>query len=434
VAAMTEIWSSAGFDGVAHLLADSEAPHVVGHFAALVMPADDTRVVFVHACLAGEVTTPDKFNGCLQGFLWALRGDRTAMLASAAEGLAPEALVRLFTCAPCSGDTWRQLAHYSEAIRAAYWKIVTPSWHRLDEAEIIELIDRLLEAERPRAAFRAVHLDWDKVETTRLKRLMLAVPTLAGDAPGTYQLDRHDISKALSSLDGRPGVSPAEMAQLEFLFLSALDHSEHGIPNLERQIEESPSLYVQVLAMGFKRSDEGTDPPEWRIDDPDRRESAAVAAHRLLSQIRRVPGTGPDGVISADALLSWAREVRQLCSQHGRVVIGDIHLGQLLARAPASDGAWPCRPVCEALEALASQEIREGFVIAVRNSRGVHHRGEGGDQERGLAARYRGWAQQLSSEFPYVSSLLEDVAASYDREAERHDSDAKVRRRLRHWV
>lgn len=37
----------------------------------------------------------------------------------------------------------------------------------------------------------------------------------------------------------------------------------------------------------------------------------------------------------------------------------------------------------------------------------------------------------MSFEYPYVSSVLERIAASYDREAEWHDSDAKVRKRLR---
>ena len=47
----------------------------------------------------------------------------------------------------------------------------------------------------------------------------------------------------------------------------------HGIPNLERQIEDSPVLFVQALALLFKRDDGGDDPPEWRIENP-------ASAHR----------------------------------------------------------------------------------------------------------------------------------------------------------
>ena len=54
----------------------------------------------------------------------------------------------------------------------------------------------------------------------------------------------------------------------------------------------------------------------------------------------------------------------------------------------------------------------------------------GGDQERELAAKYRSWAELLDFEFPYVSSVLERVAAGYDDDARREDSHADVRRRL----
>ena len=85
--------------------------------------------------------------------------------------------------------------------------------------------------------------DWSQVETLRLKRLLFAVATVDAEPADWYRLDAYRLSEALDSLQGRTGVSLDEMAQLEFLFITALDHSEHGIPNLERQIAESPTLF-----------------------------------------------------------------------------------------------------------------------------------------------------------------------------------------------
>lgn len=61
-------------------------------------------------------------------------------------------------------------------------------------------------------------------------------------------------------------------------------------------------------------------------------------------------------------------------------------------------------------------------------------RGSGGDQERELAAKYRSWSHQLAHEYPYVSGVLESIASSYDRDAEREDSEAMVNMRLRGWT
>ena len=296
------------------------------------------------------------------------------------------------------------------------------------------MIDRLLEAERPRAAFHAVHLDWPRIETARLKRLLFARAESAESADH-YRLEAYWISKALDSLDGRGGINPDEMARLEFMYIEALDHSEHGVPNLERWVVESPIAFVQALALSFKRRDDGQDPSEWRIENPEQRTGMARAAYSLLRQVSRIPGTGANGRIDAEALYAWITEIRRLCAEHGRTRIGDQYIGQLLSRSPVGDnGFWPCLPVCEAMERIASHEIDAGFNIGVRNGRGVTSRaiGEGGTQERELAARYRGWARELAIDYPYVESVLESIATDYDREAGRHDDEAELDWRLQH--
>jgi len=341
-------------------------------------------------------------------------------------------LTRLFVCAPFQASTWRLLDSYDEDIRAGYWKDVFPSWDQYTPAEFTELIDCFLGVRRPRAAFYAVHMDFKNIETSRLKRLLRDVATVNTEPAGYFRLDPHYISAGLTSLDGRPGVSVDEMAQLEFLFIDALDRREHGIPNLERQIAQSPAVFVQAVAFAYKRSDEGKDPPEWSIENPEQRAAVALAAYRLLGKIKSIPGTDDNKKINGAALATWLTEVRRLCREYARADIGDRCLGKLLAKAPGGkNGIWPCEPVCEAMEEIASQEIGEGFSIGVYNSRGIHTRAEGGSQERELAAKYRAWAKCLHYDYPYVGGVLKGVATFYECEARGWDSEAKITRRLR---
>lgn len=93
-------------------------------------------------------------------------------------------------------------------------------------------------------------------------------------------------------------------------------------------------------------------------------------------------------------------------------------------------GLWPCEAVCEVMEGIASPEIGRGFYIGVHNSRGVHWRGEGGDQERELAAKYRALAERLYFDYPNVGGILEEIAESYEHEARWHDSKARISKRL----
>ena len=110
-------------------------------------------------------------------------------------------------------------------------------------------------------------------------------------------------------------------------------------------------------------------------------------------------------------------------------------IGELLSKAPfEEDSEWPCLPVCEVMERISSQQIGRGFNIGVYNGRGVHSRriGEGGAQERELAAQYRNWVRLRGFHYPYVSNILESIAADYDREARQHDDETKLQKRLGH--
>ena len=436
-AAMKEIWAERGFEGVMGLLSRSNAPDAVGDYLELNITTVHARTTFLRQCLSITGDLERKVDGCVHGFLMSVHDEaRSAVLSAVADGMDTDRIVRLFRCAPFKQDTWRLLDQYGNEIRGRYWQEVAPRWNHYSEAELIEIIDRLLEAKRPRAAFHAVRLGWPQVETSRLKRLLLAVATVDTEPADEYRLDAYRLSEALDSLDDRTGVNSDEMAQLEFLFITALDHSKHGIPNLERQIAESPALFVQALAYVFKRDNDGQDPPEWRIENPERRAELASTAYRLLRLVRLIPGTGPDGKVNAEMLLDWMTEVRRLCAEYGRVEVGDQKIGELLSRdEPPAEGdeGWPCPPVCEAMERIASQQIGTGFHIGVINGRGAHSRriDEGGVQERELAAKYRGWAKQRAFDYPYVSGVLENIATDYDQQAETWDAKVKIDKRLR---
>ena len=85
------------------------------------------------------------------------------------------------------------------------------------------------------------------------------------------------------------------------------------------------------------------------------------------------------------------------------------------------------------MEDLQSEEVSNGAHTGLYNARGVHWRGEGGGQERELADKYRKWADALQFTHPFVSSsLLMTLVKTYEHEAEQQDTEAGIRRRLRH--
>ena len=432
IAAIKEIWKERGFEGVKALLPGERILGVTGSSMASCITDTSAQVNFLRECLSVVENIEKEMDGCIKGFLRSIGDDaRKSILSVFLKDADTARIVRLLRCAPFEQDTWYHLDQHCGEIGERYWREVVPEWNRQSETELNKVVDRLLDVRRPRAAFDVVHMDWPKIETGRLKRLLRALAT--EDTEPVVHLETYYISTALESLGGRTGVTRDEMAQFEFMFLGALDHSEHGIPNLERHIAENPMSFVQVLAFMFKRDDGGEDPSEWCTEDPERRAGLASAAYRLLRRISHIPGTSADGEIHTETLYAWMVEVRRLCVEYGRAELGDRYIGQLLSRAPPEeDGAWPHLSICEAMERIASPQIGQGFNIGVLNGRGVTTRaiGEGGVQERELATKYRRWAEQRAFDYPYVSSILESIASDYDRQATREDDEAKVEMRL----
>ena len=107
-------------------------------------------------------------------------------------------------------------------------------------------------------------------------------------------------------------------------------------------------------------------------------------------------------------------------------------LGKLLSHAPVgADRIWPNEAVRDVMEKLQSEAISRGAHIGLYNARGPHWRGEGGDQERELADKYRVWAEALQFTHPFLSStLLMSMVKTYEREAKEHDTEAAIQRRV----
>ena len=435
--ALREVWAEAGLIGIKELCRGGDASHAVGWHMAEICVGIQRAADFLQEVMAepsGDLR--DKWEQCIAGFLAKLElKDRDDALAELLVRLGSDddARFRLLRCAPFDNRTWQHVDRLSRRLKRRYWKEVDPRWGRHDASATATFVDELLNVDRPRAAFHAAHLDWQLIDSPRLIRLLNEVATNGTEPSGHYRLDGYYISKALDTLGQRGDTSGDDLARLEFLFIDALHDSEHGIPNLEAQLAETPALFMQALALAFTRDDCGEDPPEWRLPNSDNRARVAHAAHVLFDNASRIPGTLTDASINLERLREWLEQVRTLAQEYGRGDIGDQKIGQLLSRCPpGDDGVWPCEPVREAIDHIGSQEIAIGMLVGILNARGATFRDEGGKQERQLAEQYRRWSQEVAFEHPFTASMLEQIAASYDQDAKWWDNQESVRDRLGH--
>lgn len=431
--ALAEVWNAFGLEGVRKLCRLGDASAIIGSIQAKVLTPEEIEDVVVELTEASAEPSLDQY---LSGLLWSLGPSERAKIYDSAfvsgNRYTAEGVHRLMLCSPFNAETWSRVSALSTEQRARYWANVNPQpLYREDADEVNEATDELLNAHRPRAAFATAHMVFGALTTDRLVRLLTDVATVDAEPVGHYRLSQHNLSQAFDVLSERSDADQDTLARLEFLHIEGLSRTKHGIRNLERQLSESPSLFVYALALAFRRKDGHEDPPELRAPNTEIAQRRAQSAYSMLSQASRLPGMNDKRELDGRKLREWIATVRTLARECGRDEIAESQIGQLLAHSPVgSDGVWPHETVREVLEDLGTDRLASGMMIGKQNARGAVWRGRGGDQERDLASRYRDASATVAAQHPFTARLLNELARNYDRDAAWHDERALVEKRL----
>lgn len=284
-------------------------------------------------------------------------------------------------------------------------------------------IRALLDAGQPVRALKFLSPPNSTWSSVLLLETLEKLASVGPDQHGT--LLGYNVEEAVERLEKDPIIDRSRLAQLEYALFPLL-RSGFGafVGALFDAVTSDPHFFVKLLTFAYRAEGE----PRQELDE--RATLLAKYALNVLEAVDRAPGRRPDGTIDEKALRVFVDRTRKLAGKAGRLRVCEVHLGRILAHAPEDpDGAWPCRAVASVLDRRELERVREGFPIGVYRKRGVVTRraDEGGDQERALAARYRGLAHRHAVDFPRVAAMLERIAEAYDHDAARADEDRRGR-------
>ncbi len=413
------VYAKHGLDGIRRLLADAEQPHTLGWTLGtlgLLDEGDEDALLRETLRPAGEVA----FMRAYVGVRFHQAGQKwlEAKLGSVAETDSERA--RLLTSLPFSTATWVQAEGLGPGTEEAYWA-ETPVYGSEGADAVMRAARSLVRFGRPVAAAELLALEQDsELDAPLVAEVLESVI----EAPEVDNLANQgwDLSELVARLE-EAGFDPVRLARIEWQLLPVLrNYGERPPRALHQALAEHPEFFADVVSMAYKA--ENAEPEQ----GPETEVLRAHRANELLQSWTDVPGRMEDGTLDAEALRAWVIHAREAVRATGRTV-GDRLIGGVLRYAPAgADGAWPAEPVRDLIEELASEDLEGGLVLEILDSRGITWRGmtDGGEQERSLAARYRGWAETLQGRWFRTAALLRSVAETYDRDAGHHDVDAEL--------
>lgn len=433
--AVAEILTQEGGDGLYRLSQVGEGGFQVGWYGFEAFGSLSEVADFVMDVISAEKLDPKKQKDRLtSGLLHHANAVEAAsdLLSKLKDRSRPEEFLKLLRLSPFSEPTWDFIEKHAQELAQEYWRTVPPSFFRGSPDGLNLAMDRLLSADRPRAAFDMVRLNLKSIPPRRLFNILSSYSDSTEEFSGNH-MESYSLKEAMKLLNMSGEISVDELAKLEFQFLAVLEREEGAIPNLERQINHSPEMFAQIVSFVFKRSDDQEDPPELRAADDEATKARAEQCYRLLDRLHRIPGRNENDELDGNLLTEWIVTARRFLKAWSRLDVGESEIGQLLAKAPADkDGVWPCEQVRIALEKTISKSMSRGFMIGKFNLRGAHWRGEGGNQERKLASNFESWASSVEFHYPKVAKVLRQMRDRYLADAEREDTDAHIRNRLNH--
>lgn len=442
VNALNEIVAECGIHGIIALIKKSGSGFQIGAHLHNDILNKNKFPEFILACLSVDGDHHYEFGNCISGFLLQMgENERELLISNLVNQLTSEhdkedMVSRIFIYSPFCRSTWNQLGKQSDEIKNDYWLRIHPNWHDLSPEDLHYGVGKLLEVERPLVAFNLARFKLKKMESKSIVMLLNAIAKNASEHDNNYKPSRHNIEQSLKTLNERDDFDRMELIKLEYLYVDILySHSSYGIPNLAKEVSESPLFFMQLVAYSFKRRGSGSDPAEWNVpQDEEAKRIAATKAYHILNGINVIPGTEKDGSIDVNKLREWIVQVRKLAKEHGREDITDQQIGKLLSTSPGGDdGIWPREEIRAVFEEIGSSEISIGMELGLYNSAGAEFRAVDSSRERSKAEKYREMATKVMNKTPFVGKMLNDMAERFDRDAEWWDTDRRVKKRLCDW-
>lgn len=316
---------------------------------------------------------------------------------------------------PFAHETWSRAAQHLGEDEGLYWRATNVNPYEAADG-LEDAIAKLIAYERPIDALGCLERLYHEKRLPRSELTISVLQALLRSPTSIRKAGQYTICKIIRAMQEVPDTNLDQLTQIEWAFLPLLDGRHGAYPRtLERRLADAPFFFCDVIRTVFSPAKE-----EKHDEELDAQEKAiAMNAYQLLHRWSTPPGSRKDGTFSGDHLVQWIEQVDAICAESGHLEVAHSIVGQVLFYAPPDpDGLWVHHSVATILNSRHYNEIREGYQIALFNSRGVFWVDPQGREERELAQKYREKAENVEAHgYHRLAATLRVLADSYERQA-----------------
>lgn len=325
-------------------------------------------------------------------------------------------------------ELWDKIASYDDDIESEYWNRFPSSSLDSNEPELIYALKKLIEFHKyPGAILMLSHsLHYHKPVGGLPAGLAEIIDAILD------KLDQEDVLKEITAISYeirdllenlvKYNFDSERIFRLEMKLFYLLERSGYSFPGLSKCMIENPDEFVEIVKWVYKSEEDETGR---ELDDEGH--NRAEFGFRFLHEWNGIPGYMPDE-LNDEYLRSWISRVIEVCLEIGRGNIVLYEIARILKRIPSgSEETTLHEAVRDIIQNISSSTLDEAMMIEIMNVRGTWTKklGEGGEQERKLAERFRDEASLLSTRHNRTKDILERVAKKYEEDAKRENIRAE---------
>lgn len=327
-------------------------------------------------------------------------------------------IAHFFMCLPFNSECWERAEESLGKNQSEYWAQTGVNTYQA-ESNQGHAIDKLLEYGRPHAAISCLSGMRHYKQTPDTKQCIHALSDALSSKEPSHAIDRHGLIELIKFLQTNPNVPKDDLFKIEWAYLPILDRYHGGAKPalLESMLSEDAEFFCEVIQLTYRSKNE----EESEKELSEGTQAIAENAWRLLQEWRKVPGTQESSSFEGSLFKEWLKKVKDISTKTGHLEFSLKRTGAVLIYSPADpDGLWVHRTVAEALNAADSEYMRDGYSLAIFNSRGVHTVDPEGKSELKLAAKYKQRAEEIENAgYHRLATTLRSVATDYENQAKR---------------